>query len=170
MSSTYRMKGALERRAMHKPGAKRELFYVVLYLTDALEKKLTFGRNGRLRIEGELEGHPIALALQPSPGKNHYLMVSKKLLESIGALVGDTVNLKFSLADPNHVDVPAELRRAIGTSKALQKKWDALTPGKQRTWAVYVDRVKRPETRLAKANEVADRVRRGLLNPRDPWP
>lgn len=166
----FQCEGPLVRRAMHQPGAKRELFYVVLFLSDAVERRLTFGKNGRLRIEGELDGVPVKLALQPSPGENHYVMVGKTLLEKTGALLGDTVTLSFDIADPDEVDVPAELLAALRASPAVEKKWRALTPGKQRTWSVYVDRAKRAETREAKAREVVDRVKRNLLGQRDRWP
>lgn len=165
---SFKTQGTLVRRPMHKPGAKRELYYVVLYLSDALERKLTFGPGGRLRITGELEGEPVKLALQPSPGENHYVMVSKSLLERTGALLGDKVTLQFNLADPNEVDLPDALDALLkGTAR---KTWESLTAGKRRTWTTYVDRAKRPETRAAKAREVVDRIRRNLLNPKDPWP
>ncbi|MEM6733295.1 MAG: YdeI/OmpD-associated family protein, partial [Myxococcota bacterium] len=90
--------------------------------------------------------------------------------EKTGALVGDRVTLRFNLVDASQVTVPPELEAALSKNRDAQKKWNALTPGKRRTWAVFVDRAKRRETRMSKAKEVVDRVLRGLVNPRDPWP
>lgn len=149
---------------------KGPLSYTVLYLSDDLERTLEFGRGSRLRIAGEMEGVPVALALLPAKGDNHYVMVSKDLMRRMDCDLGDVVTLRFDIADPDAVVVPLELTEALSVDEDALEQWVALTPGRQRTWAAYVDRAKLPETRRAKVDEVVDRMRRGLIDPRDRWP
>lgn len=165
----YLLRGELSRRQMGSPSS-RTVNYTVLYLSDSLQKQLPFGRGARLRIVGTLEGVSVALALQPARGANHFMMVSKALLKKIDRDLGDTVVLRFDVDDPNRVEVPEELRDAIEEDEDAKATWERLTPGKKRTWATYVDRAKRPETRRDKTEEVVDRLRRELTDPNDRWP
>lgn len=166
----YTLNAPLKRKTFGKRETGRTLSYVVVYLDDALQQKLIKPGASRPRIEGELNGHPVALALQPARGSNHYAMIGPKLLAASGALIGDEVALRFDVVDANEVKVPRELAEALAAEPAIRKKWDALTPGKRRGWSCYVDRPKGRETRVAKAHEVVDRVRRNLLGQRDRWP
>lgn len=164
----YSTTGRIERRLIGN--GKKKLSYVVLYLSDELERSLCFGPGSRLRIEGVMGGQYVALAFVPAKDANHYLMISPELLSAMQLEVGDEVTLVFNPVEDALVDVPYELEEAIAADPEAQALWNGLTPGKQRTWSVYVDRAKRPATRRAKAEEVVDRVRRGLLGQRDPWP
>ncbi|MEM7138998.1 MAG: YdeI/OmpD-associated family protein [Myxococcota bacterium] len=159
----------LTTRTMGK-ASSRSVTYTVLYLSDALRKRLPFGRGSRLRIEGDLEGVSVALAFQPARGANHFVMVSNDLLRRIDREVGDTVTLRFNVDDPNRVVVPQELRDALAEDEDARATWAELTPGRKRSWASYVERAKRQETRRDKTEEVVDRLRRGLVDPRDRWP
>ena len=165
----HTLRGTLAARSMGKGNARR-VRYTVLYLSDELERSLDFASGSRLRIEGELEGEPVALAFVPAKGSNHYMMVSNKLLERIDRAVGDPVTLRFDVTDPDKVVVPPELQEGLDVDEDALAQWERLTPGRKRSWAAYVDRAKRPETRRANVEEVVDRMRRGLIDPRDRWP
>ncbi|MEO1481783.1 MAG: YdeI/OmpD-associated family protein [Myxococcota bacterium] len=168
MRFDFQMRGVVERRSMGT-NAKGELFYNVVYLSDEVVSQLP--RKGpRLRIKGVFEDHPIELGIQPGKLDPPFIIVSKSLLEQSGALLGDTVKLRFSLVDPDVVAIPEELAAALEKNPSVKGLWQTLSAGKRRSWATYVDRAKRTTTRSAKAKEVVDRVRRGLVDPKDRWP
>ncbi|MEL6339347.1 MAG: YdeI/OmpD-associated family protein [Myxococcota bacterium] len=168
MKFKYTMRGVVERRSMGT-NSKGELFYSVVFLTEKIVERLP-NRGFRARIRGTFEAVPIELGIQPGKNDPPFIIVSKALLERSGALLGDTIELKFDMIDKDTVSVPEELQAALATNAAFRACWEAMSAGKRRTWSVYVDRARRRSTRLAKTKEVVDRVRRGLIDPRSPWP
>ena len=157
--------------ALYRMGAgSRATTYKVIYLSDALERTIRFERGSRVRIEGELQDEFVSRAFLPIKGANHYMIVSNDLLGRIGCSVGDSVTLRFDIVSSTRVHVPDELKSALSEDEDAQAEWERLTPGRKRTWTAHVDRAKRPETRAARTEEVIDRLRRGLTDPRDLWP
>ena len=76
-------------------------------------------------------------------------MVSKAMMKAAEVSLGDTVEVRFEVADQDAVDIPPALRTALAEDEPLREAWDALTPGKQRGFAHPIAQAKRPET-LAK--------------------
>ncbi|MEM9734466.1 MAG: YdeI/OmpD-associated family protein [Pseudomonadota bacterium] len=135
--------------------------YAVVYLPEDLVGDLPLKEHPRLRVEGEIAEMPFNGAWIPAKGI-WYLMVPKEIRESVSLSVGDMVEVRFSVADQDHVDMPDELIALLKQDKAFAKRWDALTPGKQRGYAYLVSSAKQNATRVKRAQKAADLLAKGL--------
>jgi Bacteriocin-protection, YdeI or OmpD-Associated/Domain of unknown function (DUF1905) len=139
-------------------------FYTVVYLPQNIADTLPLQQYPRLRVDAEIDGHPVQGALMPdtlgSPQTKHlsghpserrriwYLMVSKKVLTRIAKALGEEVHVQFSIADQNSVEVPGALQDMLEENPRLQEIWQKLTPGKQRGFAHTIRSAKTEKTRL----------------------
>ncbi len=141
-------------------------------------ERLPLEEQPRLRVEGEVNGHPYEGALHHAGGER-FVMLPKRWLRASGVREGQFVEVEIRPADPNRVDVPEELDRAIREA-GLTEAWAELTPGTRRSMAYHVTSAKRSETRERRSETVlgwvrdpdAFRVARGgrrrTGNPEDP--
>ncbi|MEM7603204.1 MAG: YdeI/OmpD-associated family protein [Verrucomicrobiota bacterium] len=135
--------------------------YHVAYLPNNLVNQLPLKEHPRLRIDAMVEDVPHHGALQPSQ-RRHYILLSKRLLKEVGKSLGETVTISFDVADQDAVDVPPELELALAHRPHLLKRWNELTPGKQRSLAYRVAQAKRSETRESRVDEVLSLISDGL--------
>ena len=140
---------------------KGELHYTVVFAPPELVAALPGG--GPLRVTGEVAEMPVEGALMPTGGRR-YLLVPRDLMRERGLEVGATVEVRLSLADPDAVDIPSELRLALNADAGLADAWGALTPGRRRGSAHRVASAKRAETRAKRVDEIVAALREG----RDP--
>lgn len=133
------------------------MFYTVLFLPDHILEVLPLKEHPRLRIEGLIAGVPFQGACQPNGGA-WYLILSKALLKDAGKKLGDECEVTFRIADQDAVNVPEDLQAAIDERANLRRIWNALTPGKRRSFAHRVDSAKRPETREHRILEVIEQI------------
>lgn len=135
----------------------------LVVLPDEIAQVMT--RAGVVRVVGELvpmDRDPVATpfrrALQKWSGDGLCLRFGMGWLRDAGIQVGEPLAIWVS-ADPNpdSVDVPFELERALRLDLEVARYWGSLTPGRQRTLAYGIERIKRPETRARNAESmVAD--------------
>ena len=118
--------------------------YTVLRLTPDVISSLGPAK----RVEGEFNDHPVNLAVARAPViDDPFLWAGKSLLTKVGIEPGEVFEARLRAADPNAVDVPNDVLRAI-RSAGLSDAWDALTPGKMRGLLHNVETAKRAETRV----------------------
>jgi uncharacterized protein YdeI (YjbR/CyaY-like superfamily) len=94
----------------------------------------------------------------PTGDGRRYFIVARRILEEVDVGIGDTVELRFSVADQHAVSVPDELAATLRHYWAAQA-WEALTPGKQRGFAHRVAAAKAIETRRRRVDEVLAALR-----------
>jgi hypothetical protein len=145
----------------HDVGSERYR-YTVIFVPDDVKAALPLADHPKLRITGEVDDHPIEAALTPVRGA-HYILLSKKLLAAIGKHVGDTVELRFRIADQEAVDVPERLADALERDAGMRALWEACTPGKQRALAYMVASARRAATQDERIAKVAA-VLRGAID------
>lgn len=58
-------------------------------------------------------------------------------------------------------DLPEELARRLEADAKLKAAFEALTPGRQRGWAIHVSQPKKPETRVSRIEKAAPRILEG---------
>ncbi len=140
--------------------------YTVVYLPVEMEGDLPFGETARVRVRGEIEEVPFAGAWQPGQGRK-YLILSRSLLKKRELSVGDWVSVRFRLDDPEAVDVPEDLAEALRKHRKVKKLWDALSAGKQRGLAHFVNGVKSEEARQKRIEKALGLLEQGeVLGPR----
>ncbi|TWT52360.1 tRNA-binding protein [Allorhodopirellula solitaria] len=125
----------------------------LVYVPSQIIGRLDFSNSKRLRIEGEVNGIRIECALMPTKGK-WYFMVSKKLQKLCGVSPGDSVNVSFDVADPDHVELPAELQSELDANDAAMAAWQTWTAGKRRSVVHGIAVAKKPETRQRRVDEI----------------
>ena len=114
---------------------------------------------GTRRIVGTLNGHPIRRALHGIGNGAYQLWIGKKALREIGSAYGETVEVALAPdPDPDHVEVPEELRAALDQNDEARERWDGWTPGRQRSAAIHITQAKRPATRVKRALELTHKM------------
>ena len=149
----YKFEAPIERFGV---GVKRVIWYDVLMLPDDLRSELPFERYPRLRVEGEIADVPIANAFMPTGDGRHYVIVAPTVLKHAEAGIDDIVEMRFKIADQDHVDVPEALIDALHRDEKANSAWDRITPGKRRMLAQHVLSAKTDKTRSKRVHEAID--------------
>lgn len=146
----------IEFEASVEPMVWGDSTYTVLRLpTDVLEA-LTAQRARR--VEGEINHHPVNLAITKAPViDGAFVWAGKSLLREIGIEPGEPLEVRLRKAPDDVVDTPddvaAALRRAGHTAA-----WEALTPGKRRGMLHQIATAKRAETRAKRISKLVAEV------------
>ena len=149
-------------------GKVRKVWYNVLFLPHELRSKLPFDSYPQLRVEGEIADVPIANAFIPAGDGRNYVIVSPRVLKDAEVGLGDFVEMRFRVADQDHVDIPDVLQSALERDPEAMAAWDNLTPGRKRMAAQHVLSAKTDLTRRRRVEEAVDAITRfkGDLNAR----
>lgn len=137
-------------------GKKKVIWYNVLIVPDDVCTVLPLADYPRLRVEGEIADIPIANALMPTGDGRHYVIVAPNVLRDGEVRLGDVVEMRFRIADQDHVESPLELERAIKRTPGAEEKWEVLTPGKKRMLAQHVFSAKTPPTKIRRVDEAIE--------------
>jgi hypothetical protein len=99
------------------------------------------------RVEGEINEHPMNLALTRAPvTPDVFLWAGQSLLDRIGIAPGEPLEIRLRAAPDDVVDVPDDVALALRAGDATAA-WDGLTPGKQRGLLYPVNSAKTAPTR-----------------------
>jgi Bacteriocin-protection, YdeI or OmpD-Associated/Domain of unknown function (DUF1905) len=97
------------------------------------------------RVEGEINDHPVNLALTRSPAMQAvFLWAGQSLLTRVGIAPGDRVEVRLRPAPDDRMDLPDDVAYAL---RGMMVAWLALTPGKRRGLLYQVDAAKTAVTR-----------------------
>ncbi len=122
---------------------------------------LTSGR----RIICLMNGHEVKRAIHRKQDGERYLVLSRPLLRDASAVPGDMVEvLIWSDPAPDDIDIAEEFVVALEQDEEAALRFYAMTPGKQRSIAHYVNSGKRVETRIKRALELAHKLRTYTLS------
>jgi hypothetical protein len=130
-----------------KSGKGRSLTYRVVFLESVLERSLRFGRGSRLRFIGEFEGVPMQGAWQSSPGKGHYVMLSKQVLAQAAREVGDEATIAFNIVGDDVVVVPEDVAAALARARRAERNWKSLSPARRRAQLAQIETARTAATR-----------------------
>lgn len=99
------------------------------------------------RVEGEINDHPVNLALTKAPVIDGvFLWAGKSLLSEISISPGEPLVVRLRPVSDEVVDVPRDVALALRSS-GKTNLWEALTPGKKRGLLYPINSAKRPQTR-----------------------
>ena len=89
--------------------------WVFLWFPNSASAKL--GTRSRVPVTGTINGFPFRTSAFPSGTGTHVLSVNKAMQRGANAAAGDWVRIVVEVdSAPRVVEVPADLRRAIGAS------------------------------------------------------
>jgi len=126
----------------------------------------------RLRVRGEIEGFRFRTSLfVETGGGGHFLLVNKKMQAGAGARVGDGVRIRLEPdLEERPTLVPMELERALKGDKKLRKWFDAMSPSHRREIGKWVAEPKSAETRVKRAEKMAERLFLAMEGEKEPPP
>lgn len=112
-------------------------------------------------VEGTINAHPFRRAVHLRPDGTKCLKFGKIWLEQAKLLVDMDVIIELSPdSEPDRIDLPEELTSALmEESDIIMQRWANLSPSRQKTLAYSIERAKRPETRLGRADIIIQALR-----------
>jgi len=114
--------------------------------------------GGAVRVVATVGDHTSRRAIQHRGGGGFMLVVGLTVLREAGLAYGDTALVTLAPdPDPDRIDL-GELADALAADDEARARWETFTPGRQRSMAYYVTSAKRPETRAARAREIAHKL------------
>jgi len=119
--------------------------YTILRLPPAVSE--TLAEQRARRVEGEINDHPINLALVKAPVvEGVFLWAGQSLLDAVGVVPGEPLEIRLRKAPDDRVETPDDVHGALSRSGRLTA-WETLSPGKRRSLLYQVNTAKRAETR-----------------------
>lgn len=100
-----------------------------------------------------------------SDGKGaRFIILGKDALRTLAVGKGATIEISL-VPDPNPdaVDLPEELEAVLDQDEDFSKIFRGLTPGRQRSLAIYVSSAKGIDTRINRSITLANKAKRGEL-------
>ena len=135
--------------------------------------------RNRLRVRGEIgvekskgEGFPFRTSLfAESSGGGHFLLVNKKMQAGAKARAGEKVRIWLEPdLEERPTAIPAELEKALKGDRKLRKWFDAMSPSMRREIGKWVEEPKGAETRLKRAEKMAERLLQAMEGEDEPPP
>lgn len=120
--------------------------------------------KGRIRVEGTINNAPFALAVQNLKDGSRYFSIGAPLRRAAKIKLGDKVNVRFTLIDPDKLDIPEELEAVLEQDKDGKEAWDKLTTGYKRSLIHYITAVKNVDSRIKRAIDLVNRAKTGQLH------
>ncbi len=115
--------------------------------------------RNRLRVRGEINGFAFRTSLFPARGGGHILLVNKAMQK--GGDVRQGMSAQFRL-EPDLGErvatVPAELKRFLKEDASLRKWFEALNYSTHSEIGKWIMKVKSPEARVRRAEQMAERM------------
>ena len=120
--------------------------------------------EGARRVVATLNGLTVRRGLQSRTASGRHLALSRDLMRQLGVAYGDLVEVELHAdPEPDRVEL-GELEAALAADPEARARFDAFTPGKQRSLAHYVTSAKRADTRETRAAELARKIRTHTLH------
>jgi hypothetical protein len=129
--------------------------YTVVFLDAAVQARLAFDEQPKLRFEGEINDYPVKAAWQPVRGR-HYAMLSKSFLKETGLAVGSRVEMRFRIADQDAIDLPFEIEDTLKRDPGFNTLWQAMTSGRRRAFCHFVGDAKSDDVRARRMATLLD--------------
>ncbi len=109
---------------------------------------------GTRRVAGRIDGVPVNAAVNRAPVVDGpFLWAGAALLRRLRAEPGEPVECALAPVDADVVDLPDDVRSALGEAGALDT-WEALTPAARRRRLHTVESARREQTRVRRIAEL----------------
>ncbi len=119
--------------------------YTLLRLPEDAESALL--AQGAKRVEGEINAHPVNLALSRAPVvEGVFLWAGASLLDRVGIVPGEVLEVRLRPAPDDRVDTPEDVTLALRQAD-LTAVWEGLTAGKRRGLLYQIGTAKTAPTR-----------------------
>jgi Bacteriocin-protection, YdeI or OmpD-Associated/Domain of unknown function (DUF1905) len=121
-----------------------------------------FGSRARVAVKGTVNGVAFRGSAMPAGDGTHFIVVNKALQQAAGAGAGDTLALVVEPdTAPRTVEVPEDLRSALGKDAAARGTFERLPPSHQKEYVSWIAAAKKAETRLARITRAVGMLAEG---------
>jgi Bacteriocin-protection, YdeI or OmpD-Associated/Domain of unknown function (DUF1905) len=109
---------------------------------------------GAKRVEGEINEHPVNLAISKAPVfEGLFFWAGKSLLNRLSVYPGQQLEIRIRPAQNDRVDLPDDVAFELRMQGVLDR-WEALTPGKRRGFLYKIDTARTGSTRSKRLSEL----------------
>jgi len=128
--------------------------------------------RNRLRVKGEIEGFAFRTSLFAySGGGGHFLLVNRTMQAGAKARVGSKVRIGLEPdMEERPATAPPELAGAMKGDRSLRRWFDELSPSMRREIGKWVSEPKSAESRLKRAEKMAERLLLAMEGEEEPPP
>ena len=131
--------------------------YTLLRLPDEVAGALL--AQGAKRVEGEINEHPVNLALSRAPVvEGVFLWAGASLLDRLGISPGEVLEVRLRPAPDDQVDTPEDVALALRQAD-LTAVWEGLTAGKRRGMLYQIGTAKTAPTRAKRIDAMIQGLR-----------
>lgn len=125
-------------------------------------------QRGQIRVNGEINGFPFRTTLFPTGDGGHYMLVNKRMQKGGRASLGGTARFRLEVdKEKREIAMPSELARSLAAEPSL-RRWYARINQSTRNWIQkWVGDVKNPESRVRRAEQIAERLYATMEAERD---
>ncbi len=110
----------------------------------------------------------IHCAVMGNATKGFYIGAGKSTRQKIKAETNDPLLLEFKKGDTKHQAlVSEELQEVLSTDPEGQERFDALTPGRQRSIIFHVGKAKQSDTRINRILKIVENLKLGKKDLRE---
>jgi uncharacterized protein YdeI (YjbR/CyaY-like superfamily) len=133
------------------------LGWIVAYLP--FDAASVWGRRGRLKIKGDINGFAFRTSLFPTREGRHFLLVNKRMQKAAHAFVGAKAHFHLEPdLEERTVTIPAELKRVLTGERALLRWFEKLNYSTQKWITDWVAGVKSADARVRRSEQVAEQL------------
>ncbi len=106
-------------------------------------------------------------ALMPKKEGGYFINIGQSICKQLNIKLGSeiTVELKEDTTE-FQFDMPEELAEVLATDQAAEERFNALTPGNQRSLMYLVAQVKSTDKRIERALTIAAKIKMGIHSPK----
>ena len=113
----------------------------------------------RHRVAGEMNGHPFRTSLFPDANGGYYLLVNLEMQRAGRAKLGQVADFRlWPDLEPRQAELPDELAALLDEEPGLRDWYDSLTEYTRREIGKWVSSPKSDESRLRRAEQMAERL------------
>jgi uncharacterized protein YdeI (YjbR/CyaY-like superfamily) len=118
-----------------------------------------WGSRGQFRVKGQINDFSFRTSLFPTGQDEHILLVNKKMQKGAHAVAGTIARFHLEPdTETRVITVPPELNRILAEDRALRRWYAQLNHSTRNDIAKWVRDPKNPETRLRRAEQIAERL------------
>lgn len=122
--------------------------------------------RGQVAAEAALNGHELALVIEPDGRRGHWLSIDDELRSTLGLAAGDEVEISLTPTKAwPEPEVPADLGAAIEAAPDVQDTWADITPMARWEWVRWVGATRSEATRAKRVDVSIDKMRHGKRRP-----
>ena len=119
-----------------------------------------FGRGKRVPVSVTVDGGYTYASSIASLGGRFLVSFNAATRAATGRGAGDEIEVRLEVDDaPRVVEVPGALRAALGADAAAAAAWEALSPSKQKAYALSVSTGKSEQTQSRRIQQVLEALR-----------